>query len=155
MHTFATNYKWKKAHKQNHNIPHYLDSPCQKKKHSCKCQYTVFTLPSSQDTETEKGWAQQIHSEVFFPSSLEFLRFRYLLTWSKLQTSDYGICSAKKRFQHTLGCFWKINKSPQRNLITKLQVKTISWHNHDKISWPWFSMLSTKRLTWHSVIRDF
>lgn len=85
---FSTNYKWKKAHKQNHNIPHYLDSPCQKKKNSCKCQYTVFTLPSSQDTETEKGWAQQIHSDIFSPSSLEFLRFRYLLTWRKLQTEQ-------------------------------------------------------------------
>ncbi len=155
MHTFATNYKWKKAHKQNHNIPHYLDSPCQKKKHSCKCQYTVFTLPSSQGHWDWKGLSSANSLRGFFPLFLRVLRFRYLLTWSKLQTSDYGICSAKKRFQHTLGCFWKINKSPQRNLITKLQVKTISWHNHDKISWPWFSMLSTKRLTWHSVIRDF
>lgn len=33
---------------------------------------------------------------LFSPSSFDFLRFRYLWTYSKLNSSDYGICSAKK-----------------------------------------------------------
>lgn len=50
-----------------------------------------------------------------FPSSFDFLRFRYLLTYSKLNSS-YSICSAKKvpgsflelkSSKQTKGCFWK------------------------------------------------